>query len=188
MDIAFQKNPMIVQSFTTITDSLYSALEKTQIGTVNNWYFAINISEFEVFEIALFDSWLVDTITPLVNIGKVRLTHLTEAYMLFRENENLLGLNAHKTRISPIPYGDYWGGTQEVRALSWDELTNRLTFDAVERAGYYLFSYISGFSKYEEAENLITCVWKLHTTDGQPPMVRLYLNGELKNHKTFGEL
>ena len=188
MDIAFQKNPMIVQSFTTITDSLYSALEKTQIGIVNNWYFAINISEFEVFEIALFDSWLVDTITPLVNIGKVRLTHLTEAYMLFRENENLLGMNAHRTRISPIPYGDYWGGTQEVRALSWDELTNRITFDAVERAGYYLFSYISGFSKYEEAENLITCVWKLHTTDGQPPMVKLYLNGELKNHKTFGEL
>jgi len=63
-----------------------------------------------------------------------------------------------------------------------------LTFDSVDKAGYYLFSYIAGFSKFEEAEHQITCTWKLHTKDSQPPVIKMFLDGDLVNHKTFGDL
>jgi len=186
--IDFQKNPMIVQSFIPITDSLITAMEKAKPDVVNAWYFVLNINDFTTAEVVLFDQWLSQTMDPLVQTGKVFWRTLLNTYKVFLEYEKFLEVNRNRVRFVTEGYGYGYGGIQPIRALQWDEVTNILTFDPVDKAGYYLFSYISGFSKFEEAEHLITCTWKLHTQDGQPPMIKLFLDGELMNHKTFGDL
>jgi len=183
--IDFQHNPMIVQSFIPITNSLITAIQKARPDMVSTWYSVFNINDFTAYEITLIDQWL-GTVDPLVRAGKMRWRTLLESYRLFLEFEKFQEVNQNRVRSDGYGYG--YGGIQNIRALQWDEVTNTITFDPVDQAGYYLFSYISGFSKFEEAEHLITCTWKLHTNDGQPPMVKLFLDGELMNHKTFGDL
>ena len=184
--IDFQHNPMIVQSFIPITDSLISAMLKSSPDKVNTWYFVLNINDFETFEILLFEQWLIQTVDPLVATGKITWKTLRDSYLLFLEYEKFLEVNRNRVRSDGYGYG--YGGTQLIRALQWNQVKKELTFDPIEKAGYHLFSYIAGFSKFEEAEHLITCTWKLHTNDGQPPMVKLFLDGDLMNHKTFGDL
>lgn len=195
VSIQYQKNPMIVQSFIPITNSLLTAIEKAKPDVVNSWYFLIGIGDFTAGEVSLFDQWLGSTVDPLIQVNKIAWKTPSEIVNLFREHERFLEINRNRVRFVSSEYGPYgpygqygWGGTQSIRALSWDEVTNTLTFDPVDKSGFYLFSYVSGFSKYEEAEHLITCTWKLHTDDGQPPMVKMYLDGELVNHKIWGDL
>ena len=191
-DIDFQKNPMIVQSFIPITNSLYSAMETANPDVVNSWYFTINLEDFTTTEVTLFDGWLTTTIEPLIETQAVSWHTLTDIFLIFKEYEKFLEVNRNRVRFVTESYGGYgaygYGGLQDIRALRWDEPTNILTFDPVDKTGFYLFSYISGFSEYEEAEHLITCSWKLHTNDGQPAMVKLYLDGELMNHRVFGDI
>jgi len=184
--IDFQKNPIIVQSFIPITNSLITAILKSRLDMINTWYCVVNINDFTLYETVLFEQWLQQTVDPLVQSGKVVWRTLLNSYKLFLEFEKFQEVNRNRIRSDGYGYG--YGGIQNIRALHWDEVTNMVTFDPVDKAGHYLFSYISGFSKYEEAEHFITCTWKLHTRDGQPPMVKLFLDGELMNHKTFGDL
>lgn len=189
VDIDFQKNPMIVQSFIPITNSLLTAMNKARPDVINSWYFVLGINDFTTAEISLIDQWIVNTVNPLVQSGRVFWRTLSGTYNVFREFEKFLEVNRNRVRFITEPYGGYgYGGLQEIRALQWDEVTNTLTFDPVDKTGYYLFSYISGFTNYEEAEHLITCTWKLHTNDGQPPMVKMFLDGELISHKLWGDL
>jgi hypothetical protein len=181
--IVFQHNPMIVQSFIPITNSLITAMLKARPNVVNTWYNIFNINDFTTYEITLIDQWL-GTVDPLVRTGKVRWSALLGSYKLFLEFEKFQEVNINRVRSEGYGYG----GTQNIHVLQWDEVINTITFDPVDKAGYYLFSYISGFSKFEEAEHLITCTWKLHTRDDQPPSIKLFLDGELMNHKTFGDL
>lgn len=189
MDVDFQKNPMIVQSFIPITDSLLTAVNLSKPDVINSWYFAVGLNNFTVSEIALFEQWLIYTVDPLVQSGQVFWRTLTSTFDVFREYEEFINVNRNRVRFVTETYGGYgYGGTQEIKALQWDEVTNTITFTPIQKAGYYLFSYISGFTKYEEAEHLITATWKLHTDDGQPAMVKMFLDGELVNHKIFGDL
>lgn len=197
--IQYQHNPMIVQSFIPITNSLLTAARRAHADVINSWYFIIGINDFTAGEVGLFDRWLGLNVDPLVAAKRVAWRSATEILQLFREYEKFLEINRNRIRfVDEYGYGTYgtyggygmygYGGTQNIRALKWDEVTNTLTFDPVDKAGYYLFSYISGWSKYEEAEHLVTCTWKLHTRDGQPPFVKMFLDGELVNHKTWGDL
>lgn len=189
MDIDFQKNPMIVQSFIPITNSLLTAINIANPDVVNSWYFVLNINDFTVSEILLMDQWLGTTVDPLVASGKAFWRTLTGTFKVFREFEEFLEVNRNRVRFVTDTYGGYgYGGLQEIKALQYDKVTSTLTFDPVDKAGFYLFSYISGFTKYEEAEHLITATWKLHTDDGQPAAVKMFLDGELVNHKIFGDL
>lgn len=190
MDIDFQKNPMIVQSFIPITNSLLTAINVSNPDVINSWYFKLNINDFTVSEILLIDQWLTTTVDPLVEAGQVFWRTLTGTFRVFREFEEFLEVNQNRVRFvtDTYGYGYGFGGLQQIRALQYDKVTSTLTFDPVDKEGYYLFSYIAGFTKYEEAEHFITATWKLHTDDGQPAMVKLFLDGELVNHKTFGDL
>jgi hypothetical protein len=187
--VDFQKNPMIVQSFIPITNSLITALNIAKPDVVNTWYFVLNINDFIPSEVVLFDQWLGQTIDPMVRSGRVAWRTLSQSLRAFREFERFLEVNRNRVRFVTDTYGGYgYGGIQEIKALQWDQVTKILTFTPVDKSGHYLFSYISGFSKFEEAEHLITCTWKLHTDDGQPPMIKMYLDGDLMNHKVFGDL
>lgn len=189
MDIEVQIHPLIVQSFIPITNSLLTAVTKARPDVINTWYFTLNITDFTTAEIVLFEQWLANTVDPLVATGQVFWRTLSGTFQVFREFEEFLEVNQNRVRFVTAPYGGYgYGGTQVIRALTYDSVTGTLTFDAVEKSGFYLFSYISGFTKYEEAEHLITATWKLHTKDAQPPMIKLFLDGELVNHKVFGDL
>jgi hypothetical protein len=192
MDIDFQKNPMIVQSFIPITNSLLTAVNVANLDVVNSWYFRLNINDFTIAEITLFEQWLVNTVNPLVQSGQVFWRTLKGTFKVFREFEEFLEVNRNRVRFVTDTYGNGYGGyggLQAIRALQWDEVTNTLTFDPkIEKAGFYLFSYISGWSAYEEAEHLVTATWKLHTDDMQPAIIRLFVDGELVNHRIFGDL
>lgn len=190
-DIQFQKAPMIVQSFIPITNSLLTAINRAKPDVINSWYFEIDIDDFRSAEIVLFEQWLSSTVAPLVQAGQVAWRTPSQTLQAFREFEEFLRINRNRVRFVTEPYGyaPYgYGGTQLIRALTWDEVTNTLTFDPAEKGGFHLFSYVSGFAKYEEAEHNIMVTWKLHTDDAQPAMVRMFLDGELVNHKIFGDL
>lgn len=75
-----------------------------------------------------------------------------------------------------------------IRPLSYDSPTKTITFEPVEYAGRYIFSYVGGFVKFEEAENFIAITWKLHTFDGEAPFYRLYLNGRKIINQTLAEI
>jgi len=182
--IDFQHNPMIVQSFIPITNSLITAMLKSSPDRVNTWYFVLGINDFTDSEILLMEQWLINTVDPLVATGKVAWRTLVTSYNLFLEYEKFLEVNQNRVRADGYSYG----GLQLIRALQWNQVKKELTFDPIDKAGYHLFSYIAGFSKFEEAEHQITCTWKLHTKDGQPPMMKMFLDGDLVNHKTFGDL
>ena len=189
MDIEIQTNPMITQSFIPITNSLLTAIASANPDVINSWYFVLNVEDFSSAEIILIDRWLDLTVSPLVATGRAFWRTLSGTFQVFREFEEFLNVNMNRIRFTTAPYGSYgYGGTQVIRALQWDETTNTITFDPIEKEGFYLFSYIAGFTKYEEAEHHITATWKLHTNDAQPPMIKLFLDGELVNFKTFGDL
>jgi len=184
--IDFQHNPMIVQSFIPITNSLITAMLKSSPDRVNTWYFVLGINDFTNYETILMEQWLINTVDPLVATGRVAWRTLLTSYNLFLEYEKFLQVNRNRVRSDGYGYG--YGGIQLIRALQWNQVKKTLTFDSVDKAGYYLFSYIAGFSKFEEAEHQITCTWKLHTKDSQPPVIKMFLDGDLVNHKTFGDL
>jgi len=64
-----------------------------------------------------------------------------------------------------------------IKVLGYDPPSKVVTFEEVSFSGRYIFSYLSGLAKFEEAENFIAATWKLHTFDGEPPFYRLYMNG-----------
>lgn len=191
--INFQKQPLIVQSFIPITNALLDAIDRARPDVINCWYFTIGLHEFTEPEVALFDSWLSGTVQPLVDAGQVAWRPLTDIYQLFLQYEEFLLTNRNRVRFVTESYGAYgdledFATTQPIRALSWDNLTNTLTFDPVDQTGFYLFSYISGFSNYDEAEHMLTCTWKLTTDDGQPAYTRMFLDGELIAHRLWGDV
>jgi len=192
VNIDFQKNPMIVQSFIPITNSLLSAAAMARPDVINSWYFVVNVNDFTVPETVLFNGWITSVVDPLVQTGRVFWRTLSGTLTVFREYEKFLEINRNRVRFVTGSYGSYgvygYGGLQEIKALTWDEVHNLLSFTPIEKSGFYLFSYISGFSKFEEAEHFITCTWKLHTRDQMPPVVKMFLDGELVNHKIFGDL
>lgn len=75
-----------------------------------------------------------------------------------------------------------------IKVLSYDPPTQVVTFEPVAFTGRYVFSYVSGLTKFEETENFIAITWKLHTNDGEAPFYKLYVNGVLAINRTLEEI
>ncbi len=65
----------------------------------------------------------------------------------------------------------------KLTAYSWNQETKRLLIEAAPVAGYYFFSYVTGFVNFDETEHFIEATWKIHTNDGTAPRLRLYVDG-----------
>lgn len=75
-----------------------------------------------------------------------------------------------------------------IKVLGYDPTSRQVSFEPVSFTGRYVFSYVGGLVKFEEAENFIAITWKMHTFDGQPPFYRLYVNGRKVINTTLQDI
>lgn len=76
-----------------------------------------------------------------------------------------------ETMIVKTPSGE------KISADSWNQETKKLLIEAAPIAGYYFFSYVTGFVNFDETDHFIEATWKVHTNDGTAPRLRLYVDG-----------
>ncbi|RLC83485.1 MAG: hypothetical protein DRJ03_17075 [Chloroflexi bacterium] len=172
--------PFSTQTFLEFTASLESAITQRSGAIVNSWYTIVDIESFTVSnftnELALFDNWLTTEIDPRIPLKVLEWRTIREIYsrFLFVEQFTVDVGYGYSTGYGVIGEPRNVG----VRALTYDGSDGVLTFDPVPHDGYYVFDYISGWSKFEQTEHFIVATWKLHVKDGLPPFVGLYLDGE----------
>lgn len=177
--------PINAQSLQQIESSLRTSISKAQTNAVNSWYFLLNIEDFSNAnfenEVSLIKNWFSDTISPMVDLGKVRWNTFRELFDLFIALEDYLEELISKQEIE-------LDKTTLLRALKYNYTSKKITFDPAPIDGLYEFSYIIGWSAYEESEVMLTVTWKLHTRDGTLPFYKLFVDGELQELRVFGDL
>ena len=181
----FLNKSLPISSYTTqqFESSLYRSISQNQINQVATWYLSLDIEDITsnyTNEMSILDSWIRESVNPLISLNKVIWGLTSESLQIFNSLEawttNLTG-----TLFNQIPQS-------VIRPIKYNWDTKVLSFDSIPESGVYRIQYVTGWAAYEESEIFISAVYKLHSQDGTLPFYRLYINGEMINYLTFADL
>lgn len=175
--------PLSALTIQQIESTLRRAITMNDITQIASWYFTLtpdDLSSDYLTESALLGEWLTDTIAPLIELGRVRWTNMSDIGNIYRALEQYLdSLDAEEALTVDREV--------VVKPLTYDFDTNTISFEPVPSDGIYEFDYVSGWAAYEESEIFVAAVYKFRTDDESLPYYKLYINGELQEFVTFAD-